>query len=270
MLTMVKTKHLKVPETVERLIIVSDLHGLVEPLEAMDRILSDIQEEFQLVASGDYFVNGAYPVEVLDWVRSKAGEFAILGNHDEGAFGAPEEDFPPYTEEGAWNRLDDARREYLTQLPHILELDWKGKRIRITHDLNPAGERVSWKARVNAVFEMFADPERDLVTCSHTHFPFVREKDGALVANTGGMSNLLIGHKREDGGIDPKGDEGVFQPDPNVSSTFLSVCTKDDKLDVRIERLHYDIDKALKTLEELGHPNLENLSVMYRTGVCWC
>lgn len=266
---MVSTESIEVSENVEKLIIVSDLHGLVEPLETMDDILGQISENVQVVAAGDYFVNGPCPAEVLDWVRANAGDYAILGNHDEAAIASTGDNLALYTESGAFSCLDAGQRDYLTNLPNILELSWRGARIRIAHHFTPCGEILSYKARVGETFEMFADSTVDLTVCAHTHYPFLCERDGAWVANTGALNHLVVGHMRSDGGIDPKGEDEVVKPLTEMYSTYLSIVAPDGVLQPTIERFTYDMDKALGRLEKMEHPNLENVSTMFRTGICW-
>lgn len=85
---MLQSKSLAIPEDIGQVIVISDLHALTAPLAIIDDIVSDLPGQSQVIAAGDYFVNGLHPKETLDWVRHRAGEFAILGNHDEGALGA--------------------------------------------------------------------------------------------------------------------------------------------------------------------------------------
>lgn len=267
---MPKTRSIVVEDNVERLIVVSDIHGLTEPLKVIDDILNGVPDKLQVVAAGDYFVIGDSPAEVLEWVRKNAGEYAVRGNHDDGALNSPEGEFPPYTEAGALNRLDAGLKKYLEGLPHILELTWRGAHIRVTHDFTPSGNRLSWKARVPEALEMFADPGVDLTVCAHTHYPFIRKIGDAKVANCGAVSALLLGHKREDGGIDPKGDDDIFVPVSEICSTYLDIVVKHDNLLPQVERFQYEVDEVLQRLDKLRHPDIENLRILFKTGVCWC
>ncbi len=263
----IRVKTLTVDDSIEKLIVVSDLHGFMEPLSVLDKILDRSEESMQVIAAGDYFVNGPYPSEVLDWTRGRAGNFAILGNHDEGTLTASDDsNAQPFTEAGALRCLDSGQKEYLASLPHIIEVVWKGKRIRITHDTTPSGEVFAWTARVHEVVEALVDPQVDLTVCAHTHYPFVRRTDGTIVANTGSTSALLLGHRRADGTIAPKGDED-FVPVSRMFSTYLSVTDNNGELEVTIERFQYDVDNVLQQLKEYNHPLFENISIWLRTGV---
>jgi len=264
----VKFKSITIPEAVEKLIVVSDIHSLIQPLDALDRQLEHVREDYQVVTAGDYFLNGTHPVETLAWVRENAGEYAVLGNHDHGTLHSEKGEFPSYTEAGAFNRLDEAALDYLASLPHILELDWRGKSIRVTHHLTPEGQVLDWRANVPEVLSMFTDPDVDLTVCAHTHYPFVKNLPGTVVANCGSASVLLLGHKRADGSISSKGEEEVFVPIPEIYSTYLTVTNNNGVLKPEIERFHYDIDAYLQELAELKHPNLDKHHTLFKTGVC--
>jgi len=266
----IKTAKLGIADDIEELVFVSDVHGLVEPLDAIDGILAGRSAKVKVVAAGDYFVNGLHPAEALEWVRARAADCAILGNHDEGALNSSETGLPPYTEAGAWERLSPSLRSYLAGMPQVLELTWMGNRIRVSHDIASSGKRLSWRARVPEVAALMADPCADLTVCAHTHYPFVRTEAGVTVANCGAASNLLLGHREENGSIHPKGEEDVFVPVPEMYSTYLSVTVRDGELEAAIGRFRYDLDAVVAELQEFGHPNLGNLECMYRTGVCWC
>ena len=263
-----KIAQMNVGADIEKLIVVSDLHGTLPALSALDQILGDMTEKVQVIADGDYVINGPHPVEVIDWVRTNAGEFAVLGNHDEWVLKAEEGEFPPYTEDGAFNRMDAGLREYLAGLPHMLELTWNGSRIRITHDKATDGVSFSWQGRVSEVFDAVADPSVDLTVTAHTHYPFVREKDGSTVANAGSAAALLLGHKREDGSMAPKGDD-EYEPLAEIYSTYLSIVLENGKPKATVEKFNYDVEEAVRLIKESGHPQFTRLAEIYRTGVCW-
>ena len=263
---MPQIKSVVLPDDIDRIIVVCDLHGLTAPLKVIDDILSDLSEKVQVIAAGDYFVNGLHPKETLEWVQRTAGEFAIRGNHDVAS--APEGDFPSYTEEGAFNRFDNKLKDYLATLPDILELTWHEKRIRITHDRTPSEKNLLWTATVPEGVEMFADPAMDLTIFAHTHYPFVEKLPNTIVANSGSTSCLLFGHKREDGSIHCKGRKGeTYKPVSEIYSTYISIVIKDGCIHPTVERFTYDYEPEIRALQDIAHPNLERLSVLYRTGL---
>lgn len=93
---MLKTKMYALGDDSERLIAVSDLHALIRPLDAIDGILDGLKEKFQVIAAGDYLVNGLQLRETLDWVRRRCGKLAIHGNHDRGGIDSEDANPPIY------------------------------------------------------------------------------------------------------------------------------------------------------------------------------
>jgi len=145
---------LEVDDAVERLLFASDLHAFIEPLEAFDEVRAPFPGPTQVVVGGDLFLGGNTPVETLEWVRAQAGQFAVLGNHDEVVLKGSEGNHPPYTEEGAYDGLDTCQIDYLRNLAEALEIRWKGKQIRVLHRHRTlVGEAVSWLAKPRQLME---------------------------------------------------------------------------------------------------------------------
>lgn len=255
-------------DDIERLLIVSDLHGFSEPLKALDRIFAAGDDKAQVVAAGDYVVNGARPAQTVDWVRQTAGEFAVSGNHDQVALEGAEGEHPPYTDPGAFLCFNAEQKEYLTGLPDVLDLSWRGRKIRINHGRTKSGEWASWKATTDEVYELFVDPSVDLTVVAHTHCPFVRREARGHVANSGSVSCVILGHEGEDGTIQPKTEE-PFQPPPEIYSTYLSVTAEGGNLEVSVERFDYDRQQEIERLQDIGYPKIEKLRKWLETGVCW-
>ena len=263
-----QTKRIDLNADVDSLLIVSDLHSFIEPLQALDVEFASRSGSAQIVVAGDIIAGGANPAEVMDWVRKNAGQFAVLGNHDQGALLGGEGAHPPYSEAGGYLRLDRGLAEYYQSLPLVLELAWKGHVIRVLHGhLTLAGEGVSWMAKPSELLTRFADPAVTLTVTAHTHFPFVAEQNGGRVANCGSVCGLLLGREHEDGSISSWGDEATFAPPPRIYSTFLSLTVEQGELQVTIERFDYDRAAALDRLRAIDDPYIETRVRWLETGV---
>jgi predicted phosphodiesterase len=131
--TPLEVRVLEADDALERMLIVSDLRAYAEPIEAFDKVRAGYEEMTQVVAAGDIFLGGVDPAECVDWVCANAGEFSVLGNHDQGALAGSGGGNPPYTEPGACRRLNASQLRYLRGLPPALEVRWRGKRLRILH-----------------------------------------------------------------------------------------------------------------------------------------
>ncbi len=264
-----ETKRVEVNGDVDSLLVISDLHSFIEPLDVLDETIASWPGAVQVVVAGDIISGGATPAETLEWVRTHAGEFAVLGNHDEGTLRGGKDAEPPYTEAGGYQRLDRRQIEYMQALSFVLELTWKGKLIRVTHG-HPrlSGEGVSFMAKPSELLCRFGDPAVDLTIVGHTHYPFVAEQDGYRVANCGSTCGLFLGMQYPDGSISPWGDETVFKAPPKIYSTFLAITLERGELVVTIERFDYDRAKALARLrEELEDPDFEIQKRWLETGI---
>lgn len=263
-----QSKRIELKSHVDSLLVMSDLHSFIEPLQVLDGKLASCPRSVQVIVAGDILSGGANPIETVEWVRRHAGEFAVLGNHDEASLREEEGDHPPYTEAGAHQRLDQQQIEYMQALPCILELTWKGTLIRVMHGhRTSSGESVSWMAKPSEMLTRFADPAVAITVVGHTHYPFVAEQDGCRVANCGSTSGLLLGLQHQDGSISPWGDDAAFKAPSEIYSTFLSIIFERGELQTTIEHFDYDRAKAIRRLREEGDPNVENRKLWLETGV---
>ena len=262
------TKRIELNADVEGLLVLSDIHSFIEPLETIEGMIATWPRPVQVVVAGDILSGGANPVEVMEWVRTHAGEFAVLGNHDEAALRSGEDPAPVYTEAGGYQRLDQQQVEYINALPSVLELAWKGKLIRVTHGHRRlSGQDVAWTAKPSELLCWFADPAVDITTVAHTHYPFVAERDGSRVANCGSTAGLLLGMQHSDGSITSWGDEAVFEAPPSIYSTFLEITLEKDELHLTIKQFDYDRTKALSRLREQDDTHFKAMKRWLETGV---
>jgi len=263
-----RTERIEVNGDVDSLLVVSDLHSFIEPLEALDVALASRPRSAQVVVAGDIISGGANPSETVEWVRRNASRFAVLGNHDEVAILGGEGDHPPYSETGGYLRLDRSHAEYYASLPHVLELAWKGQVIRVLHGHRTlSGQDVSWMAKPSEMLDWFGDPAVALTVTAHTHYPFVAEQNGCRVANCGSACGLLLGLEHEDGSISSWGDEAVFEAPPQIYSTFLSIALENGEVKATIERFDYDRAAAIQRLREVNDPHVESRQRWLETGV---
>jgi predicted phosphodiesterase len=246
-----EAKRIEVDDGIDSLFVAGDHHSFIEPLEAIDGIIASWPGSVQVVVAGDIVGKGASPVETVEWVRTRAGEFAVIGGHDRLCLRGEKGDHPPYTEAGAYQRLDRRQIEYLRALPWALELAWRGKLIRVTHGQRGySDEEVSSKSKPSEMISRFSDTATDLTVVAHTHYPFVSEQDGCRVANCGSTAGLLMGLQHQDGAISSRDNEAECEAGPNTHSTFLAVTIEGDELKVTVQRFDCDRRKAFARLRE--------------------
>ena len=261
-------EELTLADTVEHILVVSDLHAFRGPLEAFDGLRTSFRCS-QVIFNGDIFPGGTEPVETLEWVRGNAAEFAVLGNHDERVLGEEGDDGTIFTEAGIARRLPSEQRAYLAALPHTLDVLWRGRRIRVTHGHRlPSGELGppdSFRTKPRGLVARYEDSGADLVCVAHTHYAFVYEATECIVANGGSMSWPILAVEEEDGTVVSQGDDD--DPAGDTRSSFLAVSENGGTLTVEITRFDYDRGKALERLRNAGHPHLPHWEALLGQGL---
>ena len=113
-------------------IIFSDVHGNLEALQALIRLIEEYPGA-QVYSLGDIVGYGANPRECLSEVQ-RIANVSLAGNHDHAAIGLTSiEFFNPYAKEAViWtsNLLDEKERQYLSNLPFIKRIP---KKIFLVH-----------------------------------------------------------------------------------------------------------------------------------------
>ena len=267
---MIRSARHQLDDSIDRLLIVSDIHGFVRPLEVLDALRAAMDGRSQIVFNGDMCTPGLWPAEAMQWTRRQAGELAVLGNHDEAVLQGAEvgylRDYPQLTEAGTDQRLIDQAGDYMQRLPHRLVLSWRGKRIVLMHGhINADGRAVSWRASPEEQSAHFVESDVDLCIMSHTHYAYVRQHAGTICANTGSMSLPFIGVQDEHGLHLHSGNKEIG-PDDDARSSFLVVTEPDGKLQVEIVRFDYDrraeLQDHLQTSSPLSDMKTKELLAM--------
>lgn len=249
----------QIDDAVDRVLIVSDLHSFAQPLDAFEQWRAGLSDRVQIVFNGDNFHGGMGPVETTQWIMEHAGPLATLGNHDDAMLACSDDalgDEPAYTEAGAYQLLNDEQRDYFRSLPHRLELTWRGLRMVVMHGhLTPSGGSGSYRWPPQTQREHFVVGDADLYALGHTHYAYVQESNGHLLANSGSMAATILAF-RDAEGLHPQSGRSTIEGD-DPRSSFLSVTESEGRLNVEIVRFDYDRDAAVAELEAAGRPNLE-------------
>jgi predicted phosphodiesterase len=254
-------------DAVEHLLVVSDIHAHLAPLEAFDRLRAGYGPHTQVAFNGDLFFGGPRPREAAEWLIRTVGELATIGNHDR----PPPEDAgptdPPYTERGAYQRLTAPQREYFYSRPHRVVLSWRGKQIVLTHghltmDRRPA----SWMALPAQQISDFLEDGADLCTIGHTHYPFQRKCGKTIFANSGSMSATILG-VRQNGGLYVQNGDAQLAPDADPRTSFLHVTVSGGRLRAEIVRFEFDQEAALADLKQAGYQQLDVIRRWMQTGI---
>jgi predicted phosphodiesterase len=234
-----------------RVALVSDIHGNLTALEAvvadLDRRAPDL-----VVHGGDLALMGPRPAEVVDRIQ-ELGWPGVVGNTDE-LLWRPEEHqrqlerapglaalleliFGAYAGDTR-ERLGEARLAWLRTLPPEHRTD----DLTVVH----ARPQDLWRAPMpdasdRELSTTYAPLGAARVGYGHIHRPFVRALDKLTVANAGSVGLPWDG-------------------DPRAAYLLL-----DDGVPESI-RVAYDVEREVRALRALGHPDAERLSEMRRRG----
>jgi diadenosine tetraphosphatase ApaH/serine/threonine PP2A family protein phosphatase len=210
-----------------RLIILSDIHGNLEALEAVladaGRFQASPAGPASLVCLGDLVGYGANPEEVVRTVRA-AGALAVRGNHEMGLAGrAMRGRFNPQ----AWaavrwtaSKLSRASLDWLKELPTSLVLEG----CRFVHGLPPddVDTYVTW-ASLESIRQAMTGLPEEICFVGHTHLlgvvsfagdEIVRSRlaEGARVLAAGSLHLVNAGSVGQPRDGDPRAKYCLFDP----------------------------------------------------------
>ena len=265
-----RTAEHHVDDSAERLVVISDTHSHLEPLEALAVALGSPDSRTQFLVCGDLFFGGIRPVESLDWVMQHAGSKCVVGNHDQSVLSRPEGADHPFVESGAARLLRDDQFDYLESLPEELTLRWRGHTLRLVHGhRHRTGESVSWQATVAEQVRVFLDREVDAVFLGHTHFPYIVQQNGTWIANPGSTALNILALESKSGELLPRGGCGVpeFSIGGPAFSSFISVTEAEGRLALELEHFDYDREEMLDESRAAGQTRMPELERWVRTGV---
>jgi putative phosphoesterase len=216
-----------------RIAIVSDVHGNLVALEA---VLADLdgQRPDLIVHGGDLAFNGPRPAECVDRIR-RLGWQGVRGNMDE-ALETRLGQHPSI--DWARERLDEESNRWLQSQP----LEWRQEdRLALVHAVpGDLWKAVGPKTEDSELRATYGPLGARLAVYCHIHRPYVRVLGDLTVANTGSVGLPFDGDTR---------------------ASYLLV----DDGQPGIRRVDYDVERAVRDVEEAGHPDAANITGIYRT-----
>lgn len=214
-----------------RLLILSDIHGNIDALDAIDEPWD------HLFALGDLVDYGAAPEQAVQWIRDRKA-LAITGNHDYAmATGADCRSAPisyalsVATREHFRPLLSVDAMSYLREIPHKRRLTLAGADFHLVHAtprdllfeyLSGDATEANWCAAVGALAELEA-----WLFVGHTHLPFLRRIDRLTIVNPGSLGMPVDG--------DPRACYAIWEDG-----------------DLQLKRVRYDVEKAIGRLKTSG------------------
>lgn len=182
-----------VPNPVDRVAVLSDIHGVLPALEAV-LAEPDVAAADLIVLTGD-IAAGPQPVEVLDLLTEQGDRVLwISGNADRelveyrrGLRASIPDPIAPW----ASGQLRDDQVDFLAGLPKTRTLSVHGLGDVLFCHATPRDDEevVLVDSRLSRWTEVFTDLDDSVrtVVCGHTHMPYVRLAHGRQVVNPGSI-----------------------------------------------------------------------------------
>lgn len=171
---------------------ISDIHSNLPALEAT---LSDIESKGidEIYCLGDIIGYHSFTNDVIKMLKDR-GVISIMGNHDKVI---ADKDFDRELDKNfvmTWNcnELTDENREYLKSLPETLILHFERVSVQIVHGSPNSIEEYIREGSEEADY-FIENMDTDVLISGHTHIPYITEKDGKYLLNTGSVGKPKIG-----------------------------------------------------------------------------
>nr|WP_018673466.1 metallophosphoesterase family protein [Brevibacillus laterosporus] len=230
-------------EDVERIAVISDIHGNIPALEA---VLKDIEKRGiqEIYCLGDLAGKGPEPEKAVDMIKEKCS-VTVRGNWDD-FIGNPTED-----EAFLWQqrRLGEDRIRYLNTLPFSYDFWMGGRLIRLFHaSADSVFHRVRFTSPLEERLAMFENTEAtgngehtpDVVIYGDVHHAFIQGLKAKSLCNVGSVGNPL----------------DMTQPSYMVLEGELHK-QQPSSFSMSIVRVPYDVEIAIQVAIDEGLPDAE-------------
>lgn len=250
----------------ERIAIISDVHGNIT---ALDAVLNDISERGinRIFCLGDSIVKCANPDLVVDRLKDVC-EIMLIGNLDYSICR------PEVKEKNFWSRIKigEERANYLYKLPISHDFYMSGHLIRLFHAsptsldsiYNPMFSNKGTRyegSEINNPEDLFKntdfigktenDPIPNIVGYGHIHTPFIFRFKNKMLFNTGsvGIPVEMLNNNLDDKSNKFSTLASYIILEGNYNSEDLG------SISLNLVRIPYDIEREIKFLEESDMPN---------------
>lgn len=211
---------------------ISDIHSNIPALEATIRDIRSRGVE-RVYCLGDIIGYHSFPNEVIDVLRNE-GVISIKGNHDKAITEEAFDRSNPGDFVLWWNfdKLNSENKEFLINLPEVLEITVKGISMKMVHG-SPESIEEYIREGSEEVSKYISTLENDILLCGHTHLPYIYEKQGKYILNTGSVGKPKMG---------------------KPLSSYVLVEIKNTKVYPEIITVPYEIDRMISHLKENSFP----------------
>lgn len=228
-----------------KILLISDVHGNAEALNALDESYDE------LWVLGDLVTYGPEPTEVVQQLRRHAS-LIVRGNHDHAVgHNVDPRCSPPFramaeaTRQLAMKTLPDDDKRFLRDLPLKASVERDGRRFFLCH-ATPSDPLFAYCPPESPAWRQeSASVDADIILVGHTHLPFVKRFGSRTVVNPGSL-----GQPKEGG---PDASYALWQ-DGEVTLHKVPYPVDRTIAKIRALSLPAGIANALEDLLRTGNP----------------
>ena len=241
----------------DRIAIISDIHGNLEALKA---VLDDIKERNinRIFCLGDIIAKGTHQQECVDLVKENC-EVIIRGNCDE-YFTS---DIDLSTKKTAevdrliWNKnkLNEETRKFLNNLPYCYEFYMSGRLVRLVHAHPEKIDKFAGNIdKIDRLYELvlpssntISDKKADVLIYGHIHTPYVQKIYNRMIINVGSVGNAIdvFRNDEKDGDVKNTTVANYLILSGNFDSKNIN-----EKISYELVFVPYNIDKELNANDD--------------------
>lgn len=245
----------------EKIAIISDIHGNLESLKA---VLNDIKERNidKIICLGDIIAKGSNSHECVELIKSNC-DIILRGNCDE--YFTSNIDLSCKTKQEVdwinWNKskLTPEDAEYLSNLPYCFEFYMSGRLVRLFHATpEKVNDFVGNIDNIDRLYKLFLPSKNtnsnkmaDVIIYGHIHIPFLQRIYNRTIINTGSVGNSIdvFRNDKKDGNVKNTTVANYLIISGNYNSKDI-----DEKISYELVSVPYDIEKELAS-------NIDNINM---------
>ncbi|MBW6520789.1 MAG: YfcE family phosphodiesterase [Desulfoarculaceae bacterium] len=233
-----------------RILLLSDIHGNIPALMAIDRFFAD--NPFDAICNcGDSTVYAPFPNETLQWLQSRKA-YSILGNTDHKVitllqgknFKKPHDEEKRAMYRSTVKALTDASKEYLLSLADSQILEFEGLTIGLFHGSPDHPRELLFAQTPDSRFQELSQLTNcRIVVTGHSHSPYHKHIDATHFINPGSAGRMFDG---------------------NPAASCATLTISGDDIRIAHHRIPYPVEEVVTALQQLQLPAI--YSAMFRQG----
>jgi putative phosphoesterase len=235
-----------------RILLLSDIHGNLPALIAIDRFFADIDLSFDAICNcGDSTVYAPFPNETLQWLQERSA-YSILGNTDHKVltllqgktFNKPHDEEKRIMYRSTVQALNEPSKEYLRSLTDSLILKLIGLSIGLFHGSPDHPRELLFAQTPDTRFQELSQITNcQVVVTGHSHSPYHKHIQGTHFINPGSAGRMFDGN-------------------PEASCATLTLS--EDEVQVSLHRIPYPVEEVVAALQQQHLPEI--YTDMFRQG----